>query len=73
MEEEIMKRIYLGETIVNDMSRRTFTIDRIPPKSCYKDRNRSDIVVSDTFKSPNEQISEKLYASARCFFGKKNQ
>lgn len=63
-----MKTIYLRKEIEHNTQRRLATIDRIPPKSTYTDRNRSDIVVSETFQPPSDDVSEKLYASARKFF-----
>ena len=65
-----MKTIYLGEKIEHNTQKRFATIDKIPPKSTYKDRNRSDIVASETFQPPSDDVSEKLYASARKFFEK---
>ena len=65
-----MKMIYLGSEVECHTHRRSFTIDRIPPKSTYKDRNRSDMVLSETFEVPSEEVSDKLYTSARKFFEK---
>lgn len=60
--------IYLGNEEECRMPQGTFTIDRVPPKSCYMDRNRSDVVISETFESPSEEVMEELYASVEAFF-----
>lgn len=65
-----MKRFYLEEEKLR-MPQCTFTIDRVPPKSTYMDRNRSDIVISETFQSPSEEVLEELYESTKEFFRKK--
>ena len=55
--------IYLEDKTGYRMPRGTVTIDRVPPKSTYMDRNRSNIVISKTFVSPSEEIMDELYAS----------
>ena len=65
-----MKAIYLESKDEYRIPRHNFTIDKIPPKSTYKDRNRSDIVASETFQSPSDEVLKKLHASARKFFEK---
>ena len=62
--------IYLGNEEKYRIPQGAFTIDRVPPKSCYMDRNRSDVVISETFESPSEDEMEELYASAEAFFKK---
>lgn len=65
-----MEMIYLGNKEVCRMPQGTFTIDRVPPKSTYMDRNRSDVVVSETFEAPSEAVMEELYALAEVAFKK---
>ena len=65
-----MEMIYLGNKEVYRMPQGTFTIDRVPPKSTYMDRNRSNVVISETFESPSEEVMEELYASAEAAFKK---
>ena len=65
-----MEMIYLGNKEVYRMPQGTFTIDRVPPKSTYMDRNRSDVVVSETFEAPSEAVMEELYALADAAFKK---
>lgn len=43
-------------------------IDKVPPKSTYYDRNRSDLVVSKSITSPSKRILKKLYQSSRRYF-----
>jgi hypothetical protein len=52
------------------MPQGTFTIDRVPPKSTYLDRNRSDITISETFKAPSEEVMEELYMAVKNIFEK---
>lgn len=65
-----MKLIYLGEPEILHLPQGTFTIDKVPPKSTYMDRNRNDIIISDTFESPSDEAMEELYASAEAGFKK---
>lgn len=66
-----MHLIYLGEPEEKlRMPRGTIIIDKVPPKSTYMDRNRSDIVISDTFISPSQEVMDKLFESARKYFEK---
>ena len=66
-----MHWIYLGEPEVRRMPRGTITIDKVPPKSTYMDRNRSDIVVSETFCGPSDEVMRQLYESAVKSFERK--
>lgn len=66
-----MNLIYLGNDEVCRMPRGTYIIDRVPPKSTYLDRNRSDITISETFESPAEEVMEELYVAVEASFRKK--
>lgn len=69
-----MRMIYLGEDKKElRMPVGTVTIDKVPPKSTYMDRNRSDIVISDTFISPSQEVMDKLFESARKYFEKRDE
>ena len=63
--------IYVGEDEILLMPQGKIEIDKVPPKSTYMDRNRSDIVISETFESPSEEVMEELYKSAEKHFCKK--
>lgn len=63
-----MNMIYLGEPKALRMPSGTITIDKVPPKSTYMDRNRSDIVISETFCAPSDEIMQELYESAAKYF-----
>ena len=65
-----MDLIYLGNEEVCRMPRGTYIIDRVPPKSTYLDRNRSDITISETFEAPNDEVMEELYAAVETVFRK---
>lgn len=65
-----MKRIFLEGSEERRMPRGTFVIDPVPPKSCYRDGNRSDIVASKTFIPPDEKVLKELYATSRTHFKK---
>ena len=65
-----MDLIYLGNNEPPRMPQGTFTIDRVPPKSTYLDRNRSDITISETFEAPSEEVMEELYIAVRNIFEK---
>ena len=66
-----MNLIYLGNDEECRMPQGTYTIDRVPPKSTYMDRNRSDTTISETFESPAEEVMEELYVSVEAYFRKK--
>ena len=63
-----MNMIYLGEPKALRMPCGTITIDKVPPKSTYMDRNRSDIVISETFCAPSDEVMQELYESAAKYF-----
>lgn len=63
-----MNLIYLGENKPLRMPKGTITIDKVPPKSTYMDRNRSDLVVSETFCTPSDEVIQQLYESAAKYF-----
>ena len=66
-----MRRIYLDAQEKRRFKRpRTITVDKVPPKSMYYDRNRSDIVVSPTFKYPSKEVVDELYLSSKRHFQK---
>lgn len=65
-----MDLIYLGKDEICRMPQGIFTIDRVPPKSTYLDRNRSDITISETFEAPSEEVMEELYIAVRNIFEK---
>ena len=65
-----MNLIYLGNDEYPRMPQGTFTIDRIPPKSTYLDRNRSDTKISETFEAPSEETMAELYAAVEKVFMK---
>ena len=65
-----MNLIYLGSDEVCRMPQGTYIIDRVPPKSTYLDRNRSDITISETFESPDDEVMEELYAAVESVFRK---
>ena len=65
-----MDLIYLGKDEICRMPQGTFTIDRIPPKSTYLDRNRSDITISETFEAPSEEVMKELYIAVKNIFEK---
>ena len=65
-----MDLIYLGNNEPPRMPQGTFTIDRVPPKSTYLDRNRCDITISETFEAPSEEVMEELYIAVRNIFEK---
>ncbi len=57
-----MRRIYLEE---NQSKKRRVAappmrIDRVPPKSCMFDKNRSDIIMSETFCLPERRLIRQL-------------
>lgn len=67
-----MDLIYLGNDEPPRMPQGTFTIDRVPPKSTYLDRNRSDITISKTFEAPSDEIMEELYLAVKNVFEKQS-
>lgn len=67
-----MKRIFIGDKVKHNVASGIIYVDKIPPKSCYKDSNRSDIVVSKTFRAPDEDTLRSLYNSSKEFFKKTN-
>lgn len=68
-----MNMIYLGEPKVLRIPCGTITIDKVPPKSTYMDRNRSDIVISETFCTPSDEVMQELYESAAKYFKRKEE
>lgn len=66
-----MNLIYLGENKPLRMPNGTITTDKVPPKSTYMDRNRSDLVVSETFCTPSDEVMQQLYESAAKYFERK--
>lgn len=50
------------------MPQGTFTIDRVPPKSTYIDRNRSDLTISETYEAPGEEVMEELISLVKQSF-----
>ena len=66
-----MNMIYFGEPEKLRMPCGTITIDKVSPKSTYMDRNRSDIVISETFCAPSDEVMQKLYESAAKYFKRK--
>ena len=67
-----MNLIYLGNDEYPRMPQGTFTIDRVPPKSTYLDRNRSDTTISETFEAPSEEVMEELYMAVKNIFEKQS-
>ena len=63
-----MNIIYCGEKKPLQLPRGTFTVDKVPPKSTYMDRNRSDIIISETFCAPSKEVMQELYKSAAKYF-----
>ena len=62
-----MKEIYLGEKVSSKVSQRVVTIDKVPPKSCYNDSNRSNVVMND-LKVPTDDTLKRLYDSSARYF-----
>lgn len=52
------------------MPQGTFTIDRVPPKSTYMDRNRSDLTIPETYETPSEEVVEELISLVKQSFKK---
>lgn len=44
------------------------TVDRVPPKSTYRDSNRSNWTGSKTFRMPDKESLQKLFEASRKLF-----
>ncbi len=46
-------------------------IDKVPPKSTYRDNGRSDLIASDTFTPMSKKLMTELHKSSKKVFENK--
>ena len=63
-----MREIYLGRKKENRIIMPKITIDPVPPKSTYRDSNRSNWTGSKTFRMPSEESLQRLFKASEKIF-----